>query len=354
MKRVELAPGYSISRVIKGCWQMAEGHGAALGRTVNHINELCEFADAGITTFDCADIYTGVEELLGRFRKEYTRRNGCGAIHRIRVHTKFVPDLDQLGRIDRAYVERIIDRSLRRLGMDILDLVQFHWWDFGVPGYMETVGYLVDLQASGKIRHLGVTNFDVVHLDEIIKSGAKIVSNQIQFSLIDGRAKLAMRKYCNKHNIKLLCYGTLAGGFISEEYLRAPEPKEPFTNRSLVKYKLIIDEFGGWGMFQELLEALKPIARRCHVDIGTLAAGITLNNESVADVIILGGNVNRLLNMVRIPEIKLAPPGCFRRHAYWGVLERAKGPLGDVYQLERLKGGRHAAIMRYNLNEGEK
>ena len=110
--------------IIKGCWQYSGGHGA-----VSHdpIHDLMLFADAGITTFDCADIYTGVEETLGAFRSEYARRRGRVALAGLRFHTKFVPDLDVLAHINREYVERIIDRSLRRLEMERLDLVQFHW-----------------------------------------------------------------------------------------------------------------------------------------------------------------------------------------------------------------------------------
>ena len=351
MKRVQLAEGYTISQVIKGCWQMSKGHSSGHKNTEAAIADLCAFAEAGITTFDCADIYTGVEELLGMFHKEYANRHGRAALDAIQVHTKFVPDLDKLSHINRDYVEAIINRSLRRLGMETLDLVQFHWWDFGIPGFVETAGILADLQREGKIRNLGVTNFDVVNLDEVVKSGVKIVSNQIQYSLVDRRAELAMRGYCKNANIKLLCYGVLAGGFISEHYLGAAESTEPFTNRSLVKYKIIIDDFGGWKVFQELLRALDSIAQHSHLDIGTLAAAITLNNKGVADAIILGGGAKRLGSIVRIPEIMLSPPGFMCRHAYQKVLEKAKGPLGDIYQLERIKGGKHAAIMRYNLNE---
>ena len=74
------------------------------------------FADAGITTFDCADIYTGVEELIGRFRAALPRAaRRARRWTRIKVHTKFVPDLDILPRITKAYVEGVIDQSLRRL-----------------------------------------------------------------------------------------------------------------------------------------------------------------------------------------------------------------------------------------------
>ena len=74
MQTYDLAPGHSISRVIKGGWQLAGGHGEIDRETV--IEDMIAFADAGITTFDCADIYTGVEALIGAFRSEYKRVAG--------------------------------------------------------------------------------------------------------------------------------------------------------------------------------------------------------------------------------------------------------------------------------------
>ena len=65
--RVDLAPGYSISRIIKGGWQLALGHSRVPPRAQAHA-DMAAFVDKGITTFDCADIYTGVEELIGSFR----------------------------------------------------------------------------------------------------------------------------------------------------------------------------------------------------------------------------------------------------------------------------------------------
>ncbi len=82
---------------------LAGGHGAVDPDAA--IDDMVAFADAGITTFDCADIYTGVEEMIGRFRLRYRDLRGQEALDRIRVHTKFVPDLAVLPTISKAYVE---------------------------------------------------------------------------------------------------------------------------------------------------------------------------------------------------------------------------------------------------------
>ena len=77
-----------------------------------------------------------------------------------------MPDLDLLSQVDFAYTEKIIDRSLKRLNREILDMVQFHWWDYEVPGCIETAEYLVRLKEKGKIRNISVTNFDTRHLKD--------------------------------------------------------------------------------------------------------------------------------------------------------------------------------------------
>src|SRR5262245_66182149 len=111
--RVRLAAGYEISRLLKGGWQLAGGHGAVDAAAA--LDDMDRFVDAGITTFDCADIYTGVEALIGEWVK---RRRAQGGSMPVQVHTKYVPDLDRLATHSRADVVRGIDRSLARLGGD--------------------------------------------------------------------------------------------------------------------------------------------------------------------------------------------------------------------------------------------
>ncbi|HXW19474.1 MAG TPA: aldo/keto reductase, partial [Roseiarcus sp.] len=244
MLRATLAPDYEISRIIRGGWQLAAGHGAAT--SADPIPAMIAFADAGVTTFDCADIYTGVEETIGRFRRRYLALRGEEALRRIRIHTKFVPDLDLLPRIAKRDVERVIDRSLRRLDMDRLDLVQLHWWDYDIPGLIETAHWLDELRKSGKVTLLGGTNFDPEHMRKIVQSGAPLVSMQVQYSLLDRRPETTMVEAAAALGVRLLCYGSLAGGFLSDRWLGAPAPTGDLPNRSLVKYRLVIEEFGGW------------------------------------------------------------------------------------------------------------
>ena len=335
--RIELQPGYSISRVIKGGWQLAGGHGAVDEKSA--IRDMWAFVEAGITTFDCADIYTGVEELIGKFIKE------C---RQVQVHTKYVPDLDELPRIKKAYTEKIIDRSLMRLGVERLDLLQFHWWDYSVPLYIEAAHHLLDLQKAGKIRHIGVTNFDALHLQELLDAGIPVITNQIQFSVLDRRPKGDMQRLAQEYDVYILCYGTVAGGFLTERYLRIEEFPYPLENRSLVKYRLIIEESGGMELFQSILHVLKKIADKYDVGIAEVATQFILQKPQVAGVIIGARNTSHLENIRNLRYLTLDDEDMQDIH---GVVEQSLGPSGPVYGLERDREGRHGEIMKYNLNK---
>jgi aryl-alcohol dehydrogenase-like predicted oxidoreductase len=337
--RLELAPGYTIARVIKGGWQLAGGHGTVDRATA--IADMHAFVDAGFTTFDCADIYTGVEALIGAFVHDRGRSSD------LQIHTKYVPDRTQLGRLTAGDVARAVERSLTRLGVDAIDLVQFHWWDYQVPGAVDTLGWLADQRAAGRIRHLGVTNFDTATLTALLDAGLPIVSHQVQYSIVDQRPGGAMRALCAARGVRLLCYGSLAGGFLSERYLGAPPPSDPLENRSLVKYRLIIDEAGGWAQLQRLLAVLAEVARRRECGLGSVAVAWVLQRPQVAAAIVGARHAAHLEATLTASRLGLDADEVA---AIDGAIAAGLPVPGDVYTLERVAGGRHAAIMRYDLN----
>jgi aryl-alcohol dehydrogenase-like predicted oxidoreductase len=265
----------------------------------------------------------------------------------VQVHTKCVPDLDQLASLSKREVEAIVDRSLRRLGVEALDLVQLHWWDYRVPGWMEAARWLGDIGRAGKVRHVGLTNFDTVRVREIVRAGVPAVSHQVQYSVLDRRPAHGMAATCEGLGIGLLAYGALAGGFLSERWLGQPAPGEPLENRSLVKYRLIIEEFGGWAVYQQLLGALDEVARKHRTTIGAVAVRWVMDQPGVAGVIVGVRHARHLRETVAATTLALDEED---RGRIARVQEAAPGPAGEVYDLERTPGGRHAAIMRYNLH----
>jgi aryl-alcohol dehydrogenase-like predicted oxidoreductase len=339
--RFSLSGSYTISRIIKGGWHLAGDHGSIDPEQAQQ--DMASFVDAGITTFDCADIYTGVEELIGAFRRAYPDH-----ARRVQVHTKFVPNLSDLNSVNRAYVENVVHRSLSRLGQEQLDLVQFHWWDFAVPRFVEAAHELDRLRRAGKIARIGLTNFDTPHLAEIVAAGIPVTSHQVQYSLLDDRPNHGMVEYCRTENIWLLCYGTVCGGFLSERWLGKPAPRRDLTNRSLIKYRLILEDFGGWELFQALLQTLQRIAAKHGTDIASVASRVILDRDAVAAVIVGAVNTSHLAAHAHIGALHLDADDLSSIEA---VTSRRQGPTGDVYDLERDRAGPHGRVMRYELNE---
>ena len=214
--------------------------------------------------------------------------------------------------------------------------MQFHWWDYSVPGCVEAGLWLEELRREGKIHLIGGTNFDTPHTEALVAAGVPLASMQVQYSLLDARAENALVDACRRHDIHLLVYGTVAGGFVSDAWLGRPEPKPPFENRSLTKYKLVIDDFGGWALFQELLRALRRIADRHGTDIATVASRAMLDRPRVAAVIVGARNRAHLTANVAISECPFSDAD---KAEIAQVLARRKGPEGDTFTLERDRTG---------------
>eukprot|EP01041_Mallomonas_annulata_P010348 gene10348-21587_t len=269
-----------MCRLLNGMWQVSGAHGYEPNRD-NVVAEMARCVDAGYTTFDLADIYGPAEGFVGDFC--YGSRSSSVAKY-AQFFTKWVPRPEE---ITRAMATEAINRSLYRMRTDSIDLLQFHWWDYKNKHYYDAVDHLIEFQEQGKIKNLGLTNFDTEHMADLISEGMPVVSNQISFSLIDTRPLQKMVPYSKVHNVQLLCYGTLLGGFLSENWLRKSEPKyDSLTNVSLRKYLPWINIWGGWGLFQDLLTVLDTIAKKHSVSISNVATRWVLDQPTVGGVII--------------------------------------------------------------------
>ena len=337
-----LRPGHLTSRIIRGGWQLAGDHGEVDRAAA--IRDMEAFLDAGLTAIDCADIYTGVEEMIGDFLSELRRRRPEAAA-RLRVHTKLVPDLARLGDLTGPEVEAIVDRSLMRTGLDRLHLVQFFWWNLAAGSPLAALDRLRRCQEKGKLAHIGVTNWDAAQIAPFTDAGIEIVSAQVQYSLLDRRPAVTLAPWAAGRDMHLLAYGTLAGGFLTEAWRGRPDPGFAFANRSLVKYRLIIDEFGPWEAFQALLDTLHRIGTRHGVPLDAVATRWVLDRPQVAAAIVGARYARHLSRTLAVFGLRLTPTD---RAEIAAALR--PGPQGPVYGLESDRKGRHGRIMKYNLN----
>jgi aryl-alcohol dehydrogenase-like predicted oxidoreductase len=129
-------------------------------------------------------------------------------------------------------VRQGVGRSFGRLAVERIDLMQFHWWRYSHPGYIDAMTEIAQIRSEGHFAHIGVTNFDTDHLRLLVKHGIPVVSNQVSFSLLDRRARWRMTEFCRASGVKLLAYGTLAGGFLSDYWVGRPSRSRSRTGAS--------------------------------------------------------------------------------------------------------------------------
>ena len=281
LKYSNLTSDLKICKLINGMWQVSGAHGYIDKEKA--IKSMGQYVDEGFITWDLADHYGPAEDFVKIFRE--TRINeGVNSLQDLNFFTKWVPRPQT---ITQHVVEKAINISRIRMGMDSLDMLQFHWWDYQDTNYIKAIEALDSLRAKGVIKTLGLTNFDTQHLQEFIDMGIEIVSNQVQYSLIDRRPEQLMARVCKNQDIKLLAYGTLCGGLLSKKYLGQPEPSsDQLFTASLYKYKNIIDRWGGWNLFQDLLKKLDEIAQKYDVSIANVAVRYVLENPIVGGAIV--------------------------------------------------------------------
>jgi aryl-alcohol dehydrogenase-like predicted oxidoreductase/enamine deaminase RidA (YjgF/YER057c/UK114 family) len=331
-RRIALAPGLEICRVVTGLWQVAdmERDGRVLDPD-RAAQELAAYAAAGFDSFDMADHYGSAEVIAGRYlASARTGTLASGPAGAARAFTKWCPPP---GPMTAAVVREGVGRSLSRMDLRRIDLMQLHWWMFQHPAYIDALEQLAALRQQGLIGELGVTNFDTDHLHLVVKHGIPIVSNQVSFSLLDRRAAGAMSAFCLQHGVRLLAYGTLAGGFLSERWRDRPEPSE-IPDWSKSKYKRFIDVIGGWTVLQTLLQALDAIARRHGVSISNVATRWVMQQPAVAAVIVgarLGESEHRADNQ-RLFEFELDAAEMARIEETLAAARPVPGDCGDEYR----------------------
>lgn len=325
VERTVLAPGLEIARVLTGMWQVAdlERDGTSLD-SAEASRELERYVSAGFTTFDLADHYGSSEEIVGAYR---VRHSGAA-----RFFTKWVP---KPGAITAGDARAAVKRALGRMRAERIDLMQFHTWDYANPSWLDALFALDELREEGIIAHLGLTNFDTAHLRIAVASGIPIVSNQVSFSLLDRRAAGAMSAYCAESGVRLLAYGTVAGGWLSQKWLGTPPPRDLASGTwSQMKYARFIERIGGWPALQRMLGALATIAKRHGASLTNVATRWVLDQPAVAGIIIGArlGRSEHIEENAKLAAIALTDADRAELDDVLGTLAPMPGDCGDEYR----------------------
>ncbi|KAI0351111.1 Aldo/keto reductase [Trametes cingulata] len=276
-----LAPATTLPRIWIGLWQLSSNAwGSAPAQKVR--DAMADYVAKGYVAF--ADHYGPAEDLFGQFIKHLPEGGRPFGATKWSV---FEPM-----RVTFEAVQAAVEKSCMRMQTDRIDLLQFFWKDYQDRSYVDALQYLLQLRSSGRIRNLGLCNFDTRRTDEVctVFGPGCIVSNQVAFSIIDIRPLHGMDDICQRHNIKVLAYGTLCGGLLTDRWLGQPEPElySGGLNPSQRKYlDVILKAWGTWELFQTLLRALRDIAdRHQNVSIANVAVRWVLEHPFVGAVII--------------------------------------------------------------------
>ncbi|KAG2754094.1 Aldo keto reductase [Suillus brevipes Sb2] len=272
---------FTVPRVWVGLWQLSSNAwGSASAAKVRQA--MARHINMGYNAF--ADHYGSAEILYGQFKESLpSQAQVVGA-------TKWC--VFRQTELSRSVVENAVRERMTRMRTTTVDLLQFHWQDYSDKGYLTALQILQDLQNEGLISAVGLCNFDAIRTDEICTQLGPgfIVSNQVQFSLIDTRPLHGMADVCERHDVKLLTYGTLCGGFLADQWMNQPEPDlySGVLTPSQRKYlDMILKAWGSWALFQSLLAVLRDIGdRHGGLSIANIATRWVLDHSFVGAVII--------------------------------------------------------------------
>lgn len=331
-ERVRLARGLEVPRVVVGLWQVADQErllGAPLDPEAG-ARAMAEHAQAGLAAFDMADHYGSAEVVAGAL----VRRMAAVPATAPRLHllTKWVPGP---GPVTPQMAGDAVDRARERMGVDAVDLLQYHPWSYADPGWLDALFHLAEQRERGAVRHLGLVNCDAVHLDMAVRSGVPVATNQVCCSLLDRRALGVMSRVCRAHDVKLLAYGALAGGFLTRRWLGRPAPTAGLARTwSQMKYLRFVQEAGGWDRLQEVLRALARVADRLGASMANAACRWALDQPAVAAVIVGArlGERSHVQDNLRLFGFSLDDEARAELDEAANQLDAIPGDCGDEYR----------------------
>ena len=299
--KVQLAPDYAVSQLIAGGWQLQN-------RGDDAIEDLLQLSRLGITAYETSDTYSNGQSLLGRFLSKARQSLPSETFSGIQIHTRYTAPTTGSAP-SKATIVDSVDRSLRELNLPRLDLLQLQWWNLNVPGFEETLSLIGDLRKAGKIHHIGTTNFGVQILDRVIAANVPVITNQVQYSILDRRADNQLSAYAERYGINLLTYGALAGGFLGRKWISAHDPAADSMNGAQFsrEYRAIISVAGGWTTFQNLLHVLNTIASKHGCSPSTIALRWVLQKGPGSSVLIGGSSPKQLMDLLPAFKIDLSP-----------------------------------------------
>lgn len=262
-----------------------------------------EARNLGINLFDTAHNYGESEVRLGRMLGDHLKTDRDEILIGTKGGLLMGGDDPGASGITRDSTRKTlhwsVDESLRRLGVDYIDIYQVHWPDPRVP-FEETATALQELVDAGKIRHVGVSNFEPWQMDEF-ERGRPVETLQPGYHLLFRQIEDEILPYCAEHDIGVMVYGPLGHGLLSGTY----DPDRPLDDLDWRRgHPLFVGDNVRTNL--ERVEALGEFARERGHTLRELAIAWTLANPAVHVAIVGTTKVDHLREAVRASEITLS------------------------------------------------
>ncbi|MFG2718554.1 aldo/keto reductase [Streptomyces sp. NPDC048416] len=279
--------------------------------------------DAGVTTFDTADVYADgrAEEVLGRALAAVPRDQ---VVICTKVGRGAGGDSNGPGGLSRARIGACLDASLRRLGTDHIDVYQAHLYDDATP-LEETMAAFADAVAAGKVRHVGVSEWAAPELAEAGRlareAGVPLVSNQPQYNLLWRVVEAEVIPACVPLGIGQMVWSPLAGGVLTGKYragAELPEGSRAVAARggdvSLRRWRFLEDRV------LDRVQELRPLAAEAGLTPPQLALAWVLHRPGVASAVIGASAPEQIARNLHAVDAALDP----------GLTARIDEVLGDA------------------------
>jgi aryl-alcohol dehydrogenase-like predicted oxidoreductase len=287
----------------------------AYGNWITHGSQIEEDAavacvkaslDAGITTFDTADVYAigRAESVLGRALKG-VRRDSVEIFTKVYFPTG--PNPNNRG-LSRKHIMESLHESLERLQTDHVDLLQAHRFDFFTP-LEETLQAFDDLVRQGKVHYIGVSEWTAEQINDALRLADdmgfdRIVSNQPQYSLLWRVIEAEVVPLCQEEGVGQIVWSPLAQGVLSGKYLPGAAPLAGSRATGVEAEEM------SWLLRDEVLAPVQEYAELCRQAGYTPAAvalAWVLQNENVSSAIVGASRPEQIAENVKAFEIDLEP-----------------------------------------------
>jgi aryl-alcohol dehydrogenase-like predicted oxidoreductase len=314
----------SVSVVAMGCWSLVGGQYWGRQEEAESLATIRAALDAGVNFFDTAEAYgDGVSELvLGKAL--------AGCRQEVVIASKASPS-----HLSSAEIGRACEGSLRRLNTDYIDLYQIHWPNPAVP-ISETTEALDKLKRQGKVRAIGVSNFGVQDLGDILANGA-CQANQLPYNLLWRAIEYEIMEACKEHDVGILAYSPFAQGLLTGKFRTADEVPEgrartrhfskdrPFTRHS---------EGGHEGEVFTTIDGIRRICEEFQQPMARVAFAWVLRQPGIVSVLAGARRPDQINQSVRAADLELPSQVIAELNEATDGLKLNMGRNPDMWQSE--------------------